>query len=147
MRTRLTGLAGIIAAIALLATGCGGASATSGSGGSDPAGAPGPPAGAPPFAPLGTHPPPSPRRPGDTLATVYVNGAKATSALKQAFPSAAPAARTKGKLVWAVADLVAKDEGAKLEVKAKAENVESQVKPYKSELVDEAPAGALLFLS
>src|SRR4051794_28582205 len=84
---------------------------------------------------------------GDALATVYVNGAKATSALTKAIPSAAPAATTKGKLVWAVADLVAEDDGAKLEAKVKAENVDSQVKPYKSELVDEVPAGALIFLS
>jgi uncharacterized protein DUF3352 len=84
---------------------------------------------------------------GDSLASVYVNGAKATAALQQALRSASSAATGNGKLVWAVADLVAENDGARLEAKFKTQDVKTQLKPYTSTLVDEVPAGALLFAS
>lgn len=84
---------------------------------------------------------------GDSLARIYVNGAKATAALQKALPSSSGATASTGKLVWGVADLSAESDGARLEAKFKAQNVETQLKPYTSALVDEVPAGALLFAS
>jgi Protein of unknown function (DUF3352) len=84
---------------------------------------------------------------GDSLASIYVNGTKATAALQQALPAASSATTSNGKLVWAVANLVAENDGARLEAKFKAQDLKAQLKPYKSALVDEVPAGALLFAS
>jgi hypothetical protein len=84
---------------------------------------------------------------GDALATIYVNGAKATSALQKALASSSSSTTSNGKLVWGVAALAAEDAGGRLEAKFKAQNVKTQLKPYKSALVDEVPAGALVFAS
>src|SRR5437588_17680 len=82
---------------------------------------------------------------GDALVTAYANGPKVTAALQTAFPSAGATATSQGKLVWRIAELAAENDGVRLDGKFKAEGIKTQIKPYKSALLDEVPAGVLLY--
>jgi hypothetical protein len=83
----------------------------------------------------------------NALVTAYANGPKVTAALQKSFPSAGASTGTQAKLVSGVAELVAQSDGLRLDGTFKAENVKTQLKPYKAALLDEVPAGALVYLS
>src|SRR5439155_48858 len=81
------------------------------------------------------------------LAKAYANGAKVTAALENAFPDSSTSFAQYGKLVSGVAELVAESNGVRLDGTFKTAGVKQTYKPYKATLVDQVPAGALLFLS
>jgi hypothetical protein len=84
---------------------------------------------------------------GSALVKAYANGQQVTAALQSAFPSSATTPVPAGKLVSGVAELVAAKDGVKLDGTVLTEGVKQQLKPYKAALLDQVPAGALLFLS
>lgn len=84
------------------------------------------------------------------LVKAYANGEKLTAQAKQAFkqltlPGGTP--KTQGKLVSAVAELVAEDDGLRLDGTAVTSGAQAGPKPYKAALLDQVPAGALLYAS
>ncbi len=87
--------------------------------------------------------------PEEAVAKVYVNGDRATTSLKRVLGRSAGALEGQGKLTYLVADLVASDDGLRLEGSAKGEGAKSgQLGPaYASQLVSQVPAGALVYLS
>lgn len=80
----------------------------------------------------------------DAVAKVYVNGAKAQQAIQQQ----ANAGGQVGKFDWAVAELVAQDEGMKLDGTFKGEAIKGVKQPaaYAPKLLAEVPSGALMVL-
>ena len=80
---------------------------------------------------------------GDALAKVYVNGPKVQTALQSRAGAAA-----QGTLEWAVAELVAQDDGVKLDGSYKGQPLKGvqQAAAYTPELLDNVPTGALLVL-
>jgi hypothetical protein len=85
------------------------------------------------------------------LVKVYANGEKLTAQAKQTFAQLASpvgGAKTQGKLVSAAAELVAETDGLRLDGTAITSGVTAaQPKPYKAALLDQVPAGALLYAS
>lgn len=80
---------------------------------------------------------------GDALVYAYANGAEAGK-LASALPGAA-AGRTR-QVVWAAADVVAKDGGLQLDGFVRSDAAGSAPEPYSSTLVRSIPAGALAVL-
>lgn len=80
---------------------------------------------------------------GDALVYAYANGAEAGK-LVSALPGA-PAGRTR-QVVWAAADVVAKDRGLRVDGFVRSDAAGSAPEPYSSTLVRSIPAGALLVL-
>src|SRR5438445_577694 len=81
------------------------------------------------------------------LVKAYANGPKVTAALEQAVPGSSTSFTQGGKLVSGVAELVAEKNGVKLDGTFKTEGVKQTFKSYKAALLDQVPAGALLYLS
>lgn len=80
---------------------------------------------------------------GDALATVYVNGPQVEQALQGRAGDAA-----QGNFSWAVAELVAQDDGIKLDGTFKGEPVKGMQQPaaYEPKLLGNVPSGALVVL-
>jgi hypothetical protein len=81
----------------------------------------------------------------DALVTAYANGEQVTGALKKSFPAGTGA--TTARLVSGVAELVAENDGLRLDGTIRTTGIKQTVKPYTATLVHEVPAGALLFAS
>jgi hypothetical protein len=80
---------------------------------------------------------------GDALAKVYVNGPQVQQALQ-----ARAGAAAQGTFEWAVAELVAQDDGVKLDGTFKGQPLKGVQQPaaYAPKLLDNVPSGALLVL-
>ena len=80
---------------------------------------------------------------GDALAKVYVNGPKVQTALQSRAGAAA-----QGTFEWAVAELVAQDDGVKLDGTFKGQPLKGvqQAAAYEPKLLGNVPSGALLVL-
>jgi hypothetical protein len=80
---------------------------------------------------------------GDALATVYVNGPQVEQALEGRAGTAA-----QGTFSWAVAELVAQDDGVKLDGTFKGEPLKGMQQPaaYEPKLLGNVPSGALVVL-
>ena len=80
---------------------------------------------------------------GDALAKVYVNGPKVQTALESRAGAAA-----QGTFEWAVAELVAQDDGVKLDGTYKGQPLKGVQQPaaYSPKLLESVPTGALLVL-
>ena len=80
---------------------------------------------------------------GDALAKVYVNGPKVQTALESRAGAAA-----QGTFEWAVAELVAQDDGVKLDGTYKGQPLKGVEQPaaYSPKLLESVPTGALLVL-
>jgi hypothetical protein len=82
----------------------------------------------------------------DALAKVYANGTKIFDRLEQVLPQLA-GSKGQGRIDWAAAELVAKDDGLSLDGSIKSSGTKSKEKPYEAKLLDAVPAGALVFAS
>jgi hypothetical protein len=80
------------------------------------------------------------------LAKVYANGARLTAEAKQVFQRFNAATATSGKLLWLAGDVVAEDDGVRVDLRSKAEGAKVPG-PYTASLVKVVPAGVLVFLS
>ena len=80
---------------------------------------------------------------GDALAKVYVNGPKVQTALESRAGAAA-----QGTFEWAVAEVVAQDDGVKLDGTYKGQPLKGVEQPaaYSPKLLESVPTGALLVL-
>jgi hypothetical protein len=83
----------------------------------------------------------------NALEKLYANGERVTAALKQALPSAVTGAAQSGKLVSGVAELVAENDGMRLDGTFTTAGAKQQLTSYKAALPDQVPAGALAYLS
>jgi hypothetical protein len=83
---------------------------------------------------------------GEALAKVYVNGPKVAATLKQALGVGVSALAGPGRLRWAAAEVVAQDDGVKLDGRVKSEGGKPGA-AYRPELIRDVPAGALVYLS
>jgi hypothetical protein len=85
--------------------------------------------------------------PGETVAKFYVSGSRVTQSLGKTLGSAGAALPSANKLAYITGALVAKDDGLQLEGTAKVNGKAPGSGTFKSAFVDEAPSGAILFLS
>jgi hypothetical protein len=85
--------------------------------------------------------------PDETVAKFYVSGPRLTQSLGRTLGAAGAALPTTNDLQYVTGDVLAQDDGLKLEGTAKLNRKAPGSSTYKSSLVGEAPAGAFLFLS
>jgi hypothetical protein len=80
------------------------------------------------------------------LAKAYANGARLTAAAKEIFERLNAVTPSQGRLKWLAGDLVAEDDGVRMDVRSKSEGA-TLPGPYTAKLVDVVPAGVLAFVS
>ncbi|HEX6699553.1 MAG TPA: DUF3352 domain-containing protein [Gaiellaceae bacterium] len=85
--------------------------------------------------------------PGETVAKFYVGGSRVTQSLGRTLGAAGAALPSGNKLAYVTGALVSKDDGLQLQGTAKVNGKAPGSGTFKSSFVDEAPAGAILFLS
>jgi hypothetical protein len=80
------------------------------------------------------------------LVKVYANGTRLTAEAKQVFERLNAATPTQGKLRWLAGDVVAENDGMRLDVRSKSEGAKLP-SPYTATLLDTVPSGVLALLS
>ncbi len=89
--------------------------------------------------------------PDEALAKAYVDGARAVDAIGRQSDDPVcfkRAVEQSGSTIeWAVADLVAEDDGVRLEAQTQTSGKSLQGEPQEAALLDQVPAGALVFVS